>query len=716
MLFLVTGFSTLFGQALAAPISHRSLFALADQAGNGSADFDGWLNSVAAKDLATRRRQIEAIQTRAEAIRRRNNVRERILKLIGGLPERTPLRAQMLGETAADGFVIRKVIFESQPAFPVTALLYVPNRDTTKTKRPAVLISPGHYPAGKAGDARMAALFARNGFVVLSYDPIGLGERLQYADPSKPNTSLAGPPTTEHAEASLQPLLLGDTLSRYVLWDAMRGVDYLASLPEVDSKRIGVFGCSGGGTITALLGALDQRVAAVGVACYITSFDALLPTLGPQDAEQSIPRFISSGLDFPDWIEAAAPRPYAVISTYSDMFPFEGARSSVTEARRFYSFFDSTSAGRSSGAESPDSPPVPEGPAWNADTSRTIPPSAKLQFITGPGKHGALWPIAANILSFFLRNLEPEADADHPLLPEGLANGGPGIESSLKLQPGALQVTKTGQVATSFPGVKTVADLNKRRSETLLAARKKNRTTAELRSAIREVTGAIAIPGTTQFAPELERSSTGAISLPAEGGQVLRGELFLPDSQGRHPAIIVLLPDASESATPAVKADLTRARDLAERGNVILALPPRPSFADEVSAKSSLLGPMYFPGLRAQLARKTLVGIRADDVIHAVDYLVARSDVDPKQISAIASGHAAIVLLHASALDERIRHIHADRYLESYRSLLDAKMPTDITADMIPGVLLRYDIPDLEHALGVRLTRREPPEADHSSR
>ncbi len=171
-------------------------------------------------------------------------------------------------------------------------------------------------------------------------------------------------------------MLIGDTFARYELWDAMRGIDYLAQLPEVDAERIGAFGCSGGGTITAMVGALDKRVAAIGVACYITSFDALLPALGPQDGEQSIPRFISSGLDFPDWIELAAPRPYAVIATYSDMFPFAGARSSVIEARRFYSFFDPASAGTTSSRARPSTPPTPTDRALNCDTTNNIPLTA----------------------------------------------------------------------------------------------------------------------------------------------------------------------------------------------------------------------------------------------------------------------------------------------------------------------------------------------------
>ncbi len=175
--------------------------------------------------------------------------------------------------------------------------------------------------------------------------------------------------------------------------------------PIVDPHRIGAIGCSGGGTVTALTSALDTRIAAIGTACYITSFDALLPSLGPQDAEQSTPRFISSGLDFPDWIELAAPRPYAVLSTYSDMFPFAGARSTVIEARRFYSLFDPASAGTPVGGAPPSVPPTPTAPALNADTTNHVSPQARLQWITGPGGHGALMPIMGNIVSFFMRNL-----------------------------------------------------------------------------------------------------------------------------------------------------------------------------------------------------------------------------------------------------------------------------------------------------------------------
>src|SRR5206468_11329279 len=133
-----------------------------------------------------------------------------------------------------------------------------------------------------------------------------------------------GTPTGEHGEANIGPLLIGDSVARYMVNDAMRGVDYLVARKDVDGARIGAFGCSGGGTSTAYLAALDDRVKVAATACYITSFKELLASrAGVQEAEQSIPNFIGQGLDFADWVEVVAPKPYAIVSTSNDMFPFE---------------------------------------------------------------------------------------------------------------------------------------------------------------------------------------------------------------------------------------------------------------------------------------------------------------------------------------------------------------------------------------------------------
>ncbi len=668
----------------------------------GRRHLDEYLDSIAAQYTAQRAAAVAAISTRAQAEAHQAQVRRKILALLGGLPARTPLNAKVTGETQADGITIRKVVFESQPGLRVTGLLYVPSGQASSGKRPAILMTPGHSPLSKTSDAGTAALFAMNGFVVLSYDPLGMGERLEYPDPANPGKSLAGHPTGEHGEASLQPMLIGDTFARYMVWDAMRGIDYLAQLPEVDPHRIGAFGCSGGGTVTALVGALDKRVAAIGVACYITSFDALLSTLGPQDAEQSDPRFISSGLDFPDWIELAAPKPYAVISTYSDMFPYAGARASVIEARKFYALFDRTAAGVPAGNAPPQIPPVPTGPAWNADTTNRIPPLAPLQWITGPGHHGALAPIMGEILSFFMRNLEPGSDADHPKVPAEYLRFGP-ANPMARLPKSTFQVTPTGQVSSSYADEQTVFSLNRKRAEARIAARAPI-SGARLVQAIRGVTDADATPGESKFDAALLGAQSGPFVLPGHHDDDLQGMLAIPSGAGRHPAVLFLVPGSIEADSDIARADKTKFNALVAAGNVVLAVTPRPSPPGTDDMKSPLLGPFYLLSLRADLVGKTLVGLRMDDTIRAVDYLASRSDVDPMRISAVASGHMGLVLLHAAVLDRRLTHITVDHVLTSYRSLVDAPLPIGAPEDILPGVLLHYDLPDLKRYLGSRLT------------
>lgn len=649
-----------------------------------------YLDAIAAQKTAARRTAVAAITTRAQAEARQAMVRKKILALIGGLPAKTPLNAKVLGETKADGFRIEKILYDSQPGFPVTALLYLPDKkpEGSTGKLPAIVVAPGHGAAGKASDFGFASTFARNGFVVLSYDPIGQGERLQYPDPAKPGTSLATRPTGEHGEAGLQPTLTGDAVARYFAWDGMRAVDYLQSRPEVDANRIGAFGCSGGGAMTAMLSALDSRIKATGTACYITSFDTLLPAIGAQDAEQSIPNFIASGLDFPDWVELAAPRPYAIISTTEDMFPFAGAKKTEAEARRFYGIF-------------------------HAD--------ADLEFLTGPGHHGNLGPIQSRIVSFFLKHLQPNADAAHPVLPPPRKPGTNPFALPAGITKDAFQVTPTGQVATSYPDAETVHSLNLKRYEALQKPKALNG--EALRAAIREVTKAKAEPAArkSKLKPgtieENEIAIPGAagdiyfhhVTLHSEPGIDLQGEIAGHRAKGMHPAVLLLTDAASIPQDGAAQRELIRdMQRLAGAGNVVLALTPRPSPPGTEETKSPVLGPFYLTELRAELTGKTIMGMRIDDTIRAVDYLASRPDVEVKHITATASGHFGLVLLHAAVLDARLSHVTVDHALSSYKRLIEAPMPIDAPQDILPGVVRHYDLPELERSLGSRLTVTHP--------
>lgn len=370
------------------------------------------LNTQANVQLAEREKAVAKVQTRVDAEKRKDRVRRKILDLIGGLPAHpSSITAKDFGTLSRDGFRIEKLAYESLPGFWVTANLYVPA--TGSGPFPAVLLAPGHEATGKQSQYSWGVNFARNGIMALAIDPLGQGERLQYFD-SERKASTIGGSTGEHGEANIPAMLVGENIARYFINDSMRGIDYLAGRKDVDANRIGAFGCSGGGTSTAYLAALDDRLKAVGVACYITSFQELLPSAtGAQEAEQSIPHFIEQGLDFGDWVEAFAPKPYAIISTNNDMFPFEGARHTYEESKRIYGIY---------GVED------------------------QLQWITGPGGHGNLGPISPAILGFFLHHLK------------GAPAGDAAFTAERPQRAEDLLVTPTGQVSTSIGG-ETIASL-----------------------------------------------------------------------------------------------------------------------------------------------------------------------------------------------------------------------------------------------------------------
>ena len=107
--------------------------------------------------------------------------------------------------------------------------------------------------------------------------------------------------------------LIGSSLARYRIWDGMRGLDYLASRSEVDPKRMGCAGNSGGGTLTAYISALDSRVAAAAICCYITTFPRRMANRIQEDPsadpEQDIFGFVSEGIDHAGLLALLAPRP-----------------------------------------------------------------------------------------------------------------------------------------------------------------------------------------------------------------------------------------------------------------------------------------------------------------------------------------------------------------------------------------------------------------------
>ncbi|HWB82595.1 MAG TPA: acetylxylan esterase [Bryobacteraceae bacterium] len=633
---------------------------LGAQSDNPRAQLIKYIDGIAQTHLDARKQAISQIKNSAEADRRKAMVREKILHLIGGLPEHHgPVAVKQFGTVTGDGFKMEKIAYESLPGFWVTANVYSPA--SGEGPFPAIVVTPGHGPTGKTEDWNWGINFARNGIMVLAYDPLGQGERLQYYNPEQKKSEVGGP-TGEHGEANLPAMLTGDDLARYMVNDAMRAVDYLATRKDVNADRIGAFGCSGGGTATAYFAALDPRVKVAASACYITSFQELLasPT-GNQDAEQSIPHFIQEGMDFPDWVEAFAPKPYAIISTTNDMFPFAGARQSYEEVKKFYGLY-------------------------KADE--------RVQWITGPGGHGNLGPITPEILTFFIKYLKGTSEKPTYTL----------MRLTDRQQ---VQCTPTGQVATSIGGA-TVYSLNRERAQSLMAPERAlaskgdvKRLQTRLRQDIRTLTGISVEPGAA--APIVDVKSTEqregyqlqTIALHSDADMVVTGVIAIPGSAGAKPATLIL--DASpQDMSAAAGSDVDH---LVKSGRVVLALQPRPTPAGREGIKSPYLGIYNLLSVRAFMVGKTIVGLRTDDAIRAMNWLCARKDVNRSSIAAYGSGPLGIVLLHAAVLDSRIGSVVIENSLASYRMIVNQPLHRNASEVVIPGVLRKYDTGDLILAL-----------------
>jgi dienelactone hydrolase len=292
-----------------------------------------YLQAEAQKMFDARRAEVAALKTPEDVRRRQERLRAQFIEALGGFPEKTPLNPRVVGTLKRDGFSVDKVIFESRPNHHVTAVFYRPDGPGPFS---GVLVPCGHSENGKAEKAYQSACIsmAKNGLAVLCYDPIGQGERKQLLDPNG-KAAIQGS-TTEHTMAGIGALLVGNCAATYRIWDGIRAIDYMASRPEVDPSKLGCTGNSGGGTLTAYLMALDDRIVAAAPSCYITTLEKLFDTIGPQDAEQNIPGQVAFGMEHTDYVTMRAPRATLICVGTQDYFNIDGAWTTFREAKRVY--------------------------------------------------------------------------------------------------------------------------------------------------------------------------------------------------------------------------------------------------------------------------------------------------------------------------------------------------------------------------------------------
>ena len=588
--------------------------------------------------------------------------RRKMTERLGGFPEKSPLHDTVVGVLHADGYRIEKVIFDSRPHHRVTANLYLPDGANAVERIPGIVVSSGHSRTAKTADynQRFGAMFATHGMAALVFDPIGQGERSQILN-SDGGVAHVGT-TTEHMLIGVGATLVGKNTATYRVWDGMRAIDYLISRPEIDHERIGYTGCSGGGTLTSYVMALDSRVHCAAPACYLTTFRRLIETIGPQDAEQNIYSQLADGLDQPDYVFMRAPQPTLISSTTEDFFDIHGSWENFRQSKQIY--------GRLG---------YPE----------------RVDLVEIEGAHGVQPEGLATITHWMKRWL---CGVDQPVEP-----------AELTLQdPADLLCTSTGQVLTQFTDELSIVDLNSKIAQELAAARSDvwNRlSAAKQRERVREVMKCRAF--NAEGAKFLQRarldSAYGKMScgiLSSESRQI--PVAWIQASQPSSQWSVVMDDqgiDGGKNLSSVIEDRLRSGKnvmflDLAGQGSTTSSKPD----ATLTDWKTFYL---------AYLLGYSMVGLQTQDLNITRDYLLTKSLLPNGEVPAdfsielIASGHSGIVALHAAAVDDHhLSEVKLSDLPPSWDSVVKMHAPAGMLSSTIHGVLESYDWPDLIRLIG----------------
>lgn len=640
-------------------------------------DWPAYLTTGMNQARSRRLADLAKIRSAAQAHERIAMVRSKLWELIGGVPDRTPLNPRVTGTLDRGQYRIENIVFESFPKVYVTANLYLPT--SGKPPYPAILAPVGHSDNGKAYHyyQHLYQNLARQGYVVLSYDPFGQGERLQYIDP-KTGQSLYGP-TGEHSQAGRPMVLMGESFALYCAWDGIRGLDYLVSRPEVDGTRLGCTGQSGGGTMTMYLAALEPRLSAAVVSDGNTEnvagpfFD---PPGATDDAEQNITGSLPLGIDRGDLLLAFAPKPLLICYTthdegvtYSPVYE-ESTKNIYAELQRIYGLL---------GAKN------------------------RVGLFASHLPHGLNFfnrrPTYAWFNRWFQNPTSETAEAALDRFPES-----------------ELNTTRTGQVLTSLGG-RSVVQLNADRAQVVIDKspfQNVSMNTPSIRAqAEKDLAGLLALPRQKSPLHSRVRSSNlrnsvviEEVQFESEPGMRVPGWFVRPSATNRRLPTVLYLIDEGGDDVVAEPGSMDR---LLAAGFAVYAIDLRGLGLTTPRFPSG--GPNYYDGsvhLDERFAWTCLVmgrpilGQRVWDTLRALDYLISRPDVDRTAIRIVGVRNSGLAAMMAALLDPRVRSVLVDRTVASYASILRSKFYSVQLAWFVPGILRKFDLPQLAAAISPR--------------
>jgi dienelactone hydrolase len=291
-------------------------------------------------------------QTRNQAEQWQRALRSKLSELIGHFPDaRGPLHAQTLEVREFPKYKSEKFVFESRPGVGVLGYLITPSN--ARPPLPTVICIPGHGRGvndivgidehgndrtGNPGYQRDFALqVAERGLAAVAIEPMAFGCRRDPLTRKKGPTAYACQPVAGSA------LLYGETMIGWRVFDVIRTIDWIETRTELNAKRVGCMGISGGGTCTLFAAALEPRIRAAMVSGYLNTFRSSIMSMS-----HCIDNYVPGILQWAEMYDVAgliAPRPlFSEGGDRDPIFPVEAARESFSRVKDMYQVFGAPDA------------------------------------------------------------------------------------------------------------------------------------------------------------------------------------------------------------------------------------------------------------------------------------------------------------------------------------------------------------------------------------
>ncbi|MFI4875694.1 MAG: alpha/beta hydrolase family protein [Blastopirellula sp. JB062] len=609
---------------------------------------------------AKRIAKLDAIQTKEDAEAYVKSCQDRVRQSLGPHPEKTPLNPKITRVIERDGYRIENIIFESRPGFYVTGNLYLPTN--IEGPMPGVVGTCGHSHNGKAEKAYQSFSqgLAKKGYACFIYDPIGQGERIQYVDENL--KSRVGVGVREHLLAGNQQFLVGEVFSMWRAWDGMRAFDYLLTREEVDPKRIGVTGNSGGGTMTTLLCGVDQRFSMAAPSCYVTSLVRNLENELPADTEQCPPKALALGLDHEDFLAALAPKPIIILAKEKDFFDVRGAEEAYGRLKRLYA---------------------------------KLGKEENIELFVGPTHHG-----------FTLENRE----AMYGWFNQATGNKSGAAEPEMTIEEDeTLWCTEKGQVSTL--GSKTLPEFT-RESAAQLAEQRGEKSPEQVKKLVIDWLGDRRAPATPHYRVlrnrrdrkhPLKYLSTYVVETePGVQAVVYQLNTGWHHSRPLKNSKQAILYVSHHSADAELRENKTLEKIIADH-------PKTPIYTVDVrgsgESQPNTANPNSYLGAYGSDYLYSIHGIMFDDSYprqRTYDLLTVLNwlkNFDHQEIHLVANGWGSIPATFASLLHPSVNQVTLQHALTSYTDLASAETYKWPLSSMTPGILQKFDLPDCYQAL-----------------